>query len=83
MEDQKRRPHAGECFTCSGCGKAVRQRRAANPTQQRCLCCSFLDTVHDVQMREALRRVLNRAGASSPGFAPPAPRQPGQWPLNR
>ena len=43
-----------------GCTKTVRRRRPPNPTltPRRCLCCSFLDTVHDVGMREALRTVL-------------------------
>ena len=58
MPDRKRLSYAWECFTCGGCSKPVRRRRTPKPTKQRCLCCSFLDTVHDVRMREALRTVL-------------------------
>ncbi len=63
MADRKRHSHEWECFTCGGCTKTVR-RRAPNPklTPQRCLCCSFLDTVRDVRMREALRTVLEPEG---------------------
>ncbi len=63
MADGRRRPYAWERFTCSGCNKTVRRRRRApNPGKQRCLCCSFLDTVRDVRMREALRTVLEPEG---------------------
>ena len=59
MADQGRHPRVWERFTCISCGKAVRRRPAPRPTERQCLCCSFLDTVHDARMREALRRVLN------------------------
>ena len=62
MVDRRRRSHVWECFTCGGCSKTVRRRRTPNATRQRCLCCSFLDTVHDVRMREALRTVFEPAG---------------------
>ena len=62
MADRRRRSHEWECFTCGGCTKTVRRRRPPNPTPQRCLCCSFLDTVGDVRMREALRTVLEPEG---------------------
>ncbi len=64
MADQGRRPHAWERFTCGGCSKTVQRRRRgiSNPGKQRCLCCSFLDTVHDVRMREALRTVFEPEG---------------------
>jgi hypothetical protein len=63
MSDQRRLPHAQERFTCGGCGETVQRRRPLRPTGKRCLCCSFLDTVHDVQTREALRGVLDRMKA--------------------
>jgi len=86
MADRKPRSHGWECFTCDGCAKAVRRRRPPNPSPKRCLCCSFLDTVHDVRMREALRMVFEPGGgliteprpnwrfndrASAPGAASP------------
>ena len=64
MADQRRRPHAWERFTCGGCSKTVqRRRRAPDAGKRRCLCCSFLDTVHDARMREALRRVSEQEGS--------------------
>ncbi len=68
MADRRRRSHAWEFFTCGGCTKTVRRRRA--PTPQRCLCCSFLDTVRDVRMREALRTVLEPEGGLIPELRP-------------
>jgi hypothetical protein len=64
MADRKRRSQDWECFTCGGCTKTVRRRRPPNPTltPRRCLCCSFLDTVPDVRLREALRTVLEPGG---------------------
>ncbi len=64
MADRRRRSHEWECFTCGGCTKTVRRRRPPNPglTPRRCLCCSFLDTVHDVRLREALRTVFEAEG---------------------
>ena len=63
MSDQRRLPHAQERFTCGGCGETVQRRRPPRPTGERCLCCSFLDTVQDMEMREALRGVLDRMKA--------------------
>src|SRR3982750_2873465 len=60
--DRKRDLYSWECFTCGGCSKPVRRRRLPNSPPRRCLCCSFLDTVHDVRMREALRTVLEPGG---------------------
>jgi len=64
MADRRRRSREWECFTCGGCTKAVRRRRPPNPdlTPQRCLHCSFLDTVRDPRMREALRTVFEPEG---------------------
>ncbi len=62
MVDRRRHSHAWECFVCDGCTKTVWRRPAPNSPRQRCLCCSFLDTVHDVRMREALRRVFEPEG---------------------
>ena len=62
MADQRRHVYAWECFTCGGCGRTVRRRRAPHATRQRCRCCCFLDTVRDVRMREALRRVFEPGG---------------------
>ncbi len=62
MADRKRRPQDWECFTCGGCTKTVRRRRLPNSPPGRCLCCSFLDTVQDVRLREALRTVLEPEG---------------------
>jgi hypothetical protein len=62
MADQRRISPQWECFTCGGCTKAVRRRRLPNSPPRRCLCCSFLDTVRDVRMRETLRRVLEPGG---------------------
>ena len=64
MVDSRRHSHEWECFSCGGCTKTVRRRRPPNPklTPRRCLCCSFLDTVHDVRLREALRTVLEPGG---------------------
>ncbi len=58
MADRGRRSHGWECFTCGGCTKTVRRRRLPNSPPGRCLCCSFLGTVRDARMREALRTVL-------------------------
>lgn len=52
-------------FVCPGCGLGFPRRRAAHPgglPPFRCLCCSFLTTIEDVRTREALRRLLSRAG---------------------
>ena len=62
MADRKRRSQDWECFTCGGCTKAVRRRRLPNSPLGRCLCCSFLDTVRDARMREALRTVFEPVG---------------------
>lgn len=62
MVDRGRRSHEWECFSCGGCTKTVRRRRPPNPTPRRCLCCSFLDTVPDARMREALRAVFEPGG---------------------
>ena len=64
MADRKRRSQDWECFTCGGCTKTVRRRRPPNRdlTPRRCLCCSFLDTVPDPRLREALRTVLEPGG---------------------
>ena len=60
-----------------GCAKTVRRRRPPNPTltSRRCLCCSFLDTVHDVGMREALRTVLEPGNnlVAAPLWCPVSP----------
>ena len=77
VADQKPPSHAWECFTCGGCGKAVLRRRTPNPTPRRCLCCSFLDTVQDARMREALRTVLE------PGGGPVAEPRPDGRPGNQ
>ncbi len=63
MVDRGRHSHAWECFVCGGCSKTVRRRRP--PTPRRCLCCSFLDTLHDARMREALRLVFEPEGGLS------------------
>ena len=81
MADRRRCSRVWECFTCGGCGKTVRRRRPPKPTPRRCLCCSFLDTVHDVRTREALRRVFEPASGviaetrSSCRFDDPADRR--------
>ena len=64
MAAQRRDFDGWECFTCGGCTKPVRRRRPLNPnrTPRRCLCCSFLDTVQDMRMREALRTVFEAEG---------------------
>ena len=62
MADQTSRSLVWECFACGGCTKTVRRRRTPDSPQGRCLCCSFLDTVHDVRMREALRTVFEPGG---------------------
>ena len=64
MADRKPRSQDWERFTYGGCTKTVRRRRPPNPTltPRRCLCCSFLDTVQDVRLREALRTVLEPEG---------------------
>jgi hypothetical protein len=52
-------------FVCPGCGLDFPVRRAARPTAPpplRCLCCEFLFTIPDARMREAARRVMERAG---------------------
>ena len=52
-------------FVCSGCGLDFPVRRAAPPAALpplRCLCCEFLLTIADVRTREALSRVMARAG---------------------
>jgi hypothetical protein len=70
MADQRRISHQWESFTCGGCTKAVRRRRLPNSPPRRCLCCSFLDTVRDVRMREALRTVLEPEGGLIPELRP-------------
>ena len=62
MADRKPPSHAWVCFACHGCAKAVPRRRLPNSPAGRCLCCAFLDTVHDVRMREALRTVFEPGG---------------------
>ncbi len=62
MADRRRPPHEWECFTCGGCTQAVRRRRLPNSPPRRCLCCSFLGTVQDARLREALRTVLEPGG---------------------
>ena len=52
-------------FVCLGCGLNFPVRRAANPAGPpplRCLCCAFLTAVADTRTREALHRVMERAG---------------------
>ena len=52
-------------FVCTGCGLDFPVRRAARPAALlplRCLCCEFLLTIADVRTREALSRVMARAG---------------------
>ena len=61
MEDRRFSSRSWECFDCRGCGKPVRRQRTPNSPWQRCLCCSFLDTVHDLRMREALRKGFEQA----------------------
>ncbi len=88
MADRGRRFHEWECFTCGGCTKTVRRRRPPNLnlTPRRCLCCSFLDTVPDLRMREALRTVFEPGGGFVAGPRPNrrfngqagAPRDAGQ-----
>ena len=65
MVDRRRDSRAWECFACDGCTKPVRRRRAPNSPWRRCLCCSFLDTVNDMRMREALRLVFEPEGGLS------------------
>ena len=61
MVDRRRRLRTRERFTCGDCGNALHLiSRASSPLRRQCLCCSFLDTVHDVRMREALRTVFER-----------------------
>ncbi len=62
MADRRHLSHEWECFTCDGCAKAVRRRRLPNSPTGRCLCCTFLDTVHDMRLREALRTVFEPEG---------------------
>ncbi len=62
MADRRCLSHAWECFTCGGCTKTVRRRRLPNSPPGRCLCCSFLGTVHDARLREALRLVFEAEG---------------------
>jgi hypothetical protein len=62
MVDRKRLAHEMEYFPCDGCTKAVRRRRLPNSPPRRCLCCSFLDTVRDARLREALRTVFEPEG---------------------
>jgi hypothetical protein len=52
-------------FVCIDCGLNFPVRRAARPTALpplRCLCCEFLFTIADARTREAVRRVMERAG---------------------
>jgi hypothetical protein len=49
-------------FRCSGCGLYFRRRRAADPAEEplRCVCCWALANLPNADLRETLRRAIDR-----------------------
>ena len=67
MADRRRPSRGWEWFTCDHCAETARRPRTPDPNlaPPRCWCCSFLDTVQDVELREDVRTILAPVAGSA------------------